>query len=143
MIVIRAMSANSISMPSRVLRCENHCKFFNYINIYQLLICFKMHCILGGFAPKWLLFCIQACIHHLFQFNSFHLIQSIDLKNCAQIRRNFIAYLRNKKPAMCGLFVLSLAVLKPPTRPSYLSALTILYGHSNVFWPVIYPTNQQ
>jgi len=38
MIVIRAMSANSISMPSRVLWCENHCKNFNYFNYYQLFI---------------------------------------------------------------------------------------------------------
>ena len=36
MIVIRAMSANSISMPSRVLRCENHYQIFNYFNIYDV-----------------------------------------------------------------------------------------------------------
>ena len=83
------------------------------------------------------------CIHHVFQINSFRLIQSIDLENYAQIRRNFIAHLRSKKPAMCGLFILSLAVLKPPIRPSYLSALTILYGHWSVFLPVICPINLQ
>jgi len=71
-----------------------------------------MHCILGGFAPKWLLFCIQTCIHHVFQINSFRLIQSIDLKNCAQIKRNFIAHLRSKKPAMYGLFIFRLKVFK-------------------------------
>ena len=143
MIVIRAMSANSISMPSRVLRCENHYKIFNYFNIYQSFIYFQMHCILGRFSPKWLLFCIQTCIHHVFQINSFRLIQSIDLENYAQIRRNFIAHLRSKKPAMCGLFVLSLTVLKPPVRPNYLSVLTILFGHWSVFWLVICPTNLQ
>jgi len=40
MIVIRAMSANSISMPSGISGYTNHYQIFNYFNIYQLFINF-------------------------------------------------------------------------------------------------------